>query len=165
MFTDLASAINAGPLHDFIVSLLKNVWGLPPIVQTVHILAIAAVMASIVMINLKVLGLGMPNQTVSEMLRRLLPWTWWSLPVLLISGAVFVIARPRRYFVNPIFGLKFAFLFVAVVATFALHRVQSGTDAVRLPSKVLAAVSLSAWLGVVLAGRWIAYADYIFPPE
>lgn len=28
-----------------------------------------------------------------------------------------------------------------------------------------AALSLTAWLGVVMAGRWIAYADYLFPPE
>jgi hypothetical protein len=26
-------------------------------------------------------------------------------------------------------------------------------------------LNLIAWSGVVLAGRWIAYADYLFPPE
>ena len=34
-----------------------------------------------------------------------------------------------------------------------------------LPLKLLAAVSIALWVGVVLAGRWIAYSDYLFWPE
>jgi hypothetical protein len=161
---EAARVIAASPVNEFVVGALRNVPGLPPIVQTVHILSIAVVMASIVMIDLKVLGIALPNQQLPEMMRRLLPWTWWALPVLFVSGAVFVIGRPRRYFVNPVFGLKFALLAVAVTATYLLQRVQ--TDAtVRGSAKLLAAVSLFSWLGVMLAGRWIAYADYLFPPE
>jgi hypothetical protein len=32
-------------------------------------------------------------------------------------------------------------------------------------TKVIAAVSLLLWVCVVLAGRWIAYVDYLFPEE
>jgi hypothetical protein len=165
MLIEIAQAINASPVHDVVVSLLRNVWGLPPLVQTVHLLSIAAVMASIVMIDLKALGLAMPNQHLGEMTQRLLPWTWWALLLLLLSGAMFVIARPQRYFVNPMFGIKFALLGVAVLATWLLQRTYNSRETVRRPIKVLASISLCAWLGVVLAGRWIAYVDYIFPPE
>jgi hypothetical protein len=34
-----------------------------------------------------------------------------------------------------------------------------------LGTKVIAAISLLLWVGVVLAGRWIAYVDYLFPEE
>jgi hypothetical protein len=164
LLLDLARVIAASPVNEFIVWSLRNVPGLPPIVQTIHILSIAVVMASIVMIDLKVLGVALPNQQLPEMMRRLLPWTWWALLVLFLSGAVFVIGRPRRYFVNPVFGLKFALLAAAVTSTYLLQRVQ--TDAtVRGSAKLLAAVSLLSWVGVMLAGRWIAYADYLFPPE
>ena len=161
---EAARVIAASPVNEFVVGSLRNVPGLPPIVQTVHILSIAAVMASIVMIDLKVLGIALPNQQLPEMMRRLLPWTWWALLALFVSGAVFVIGRPRRYFVNPVFGLKFALLAVAVSATYLLQRVQTGAT-VRGSAKLLAAVSLFSWLGVMLAGRWIAYVDYLFPPE
>src|SRR5690349_10901664 len=164
MWMEIAQAINGSALQNAVVWSLRNVWGLPPIVQTIHILSIAAVMASIVMIDLKVLGLALPNQQLPEMLRRLLPWTWWALLVLFVSGAVFVIGRPRRYFVNPVFGMKFALLAVAVTATYLLQRLQTGS-AVRPSTKLLAAISLFSWLGVMLAGRWIAYVDYLFPPE
>jgi hypothetical protein len=93
-----------------------------------------------------------------------MPWVWWTLPVMLLSGSMFVFARPRRYFTNPIFGLKFALLVPAIALAAVLHFVS-----VRKPdswsTKVVAGTSLLLWVGVVLAGRWIAYVDYLFPEE
>jgi hypothetical protein len=160
----IARAIAESRAHEVVVHLLSNVPGLPPIVQTVHLVAIATVMGSIVVVCLKVLGLALPSQPTEELVRRLVPWTWWALPVLFVSGLVFVIARPRRYFSNPVFGIKVALITFAVLITTLLHRL-----AERWPkrgAKLLAGVSLAAWVSIVLAGRWIAYADYLFPePE
>jgi hypothetical protein len=163
LLPSIGRAIAGSRAHEVVVHLLSNVPGLPPIVQTVHLVAIATVMGSIVLICLRVLGLALPSQPTEELVRRLLPWTWWALPVLLVSGLVFVIARPRRYFSNPVFGIKVALITFAVLLTTLLHRV-----AERWPkhaAKLLAGVSLAAWVSIVLAGRWIAYADYLFPEE
>jgi len=151
-------------VHDTVVYLLSNVPGLPPIVQTFHLLGIAVIMSSVVLLDLRILGLALPSQDVQELTRRVMPWVWWTLPVMLLSGSMFVFARPRRYFTNPIFGLKFALLLPAIALAAVLHFVS-----VRKPdasgTKVIAAVSLLLWVGVVLAGRWIAYVDYLFPEE
>jgi hypothetical protein len=151
-------------LHDLAVYLLSNVPGLPPIVQTVHLLGIAAVMSSVVLLDLRILGLALPSQGVQELTRRVMPWVWWTLPVMLLSGLPFVLARPQRYFTNPIFGLKFALLLPAVALAALLH-----INGIRRPdhgnTKLIAAVSLLLWIGVVLAGRWIAYVDYLIPEE
>jgi hypothetical protein len=151
-------------VHDVVVYLLSNVPGLPPIVQTVHLLGIAVIMSSVVLLDLRILGLALPSQDVQELTRRVMPWVWWTLPVMLLSGSMFVLARPRRYFTNPIFGLKFALLLPAIALAAVLHFVS-----VRKPddwrTKLVAAMSLLLWLGVVLAGRWIAYVDYLFPQE
>jgi uncharacterized membrane protein SirB2 len=144
---------------------LRTVPGLPPIVQSIHILSIACVMASIVMIDLRILGLAARSQAPQEMMRRLMPWLWWALGLLFLSGAMFVIARPRRYFVNPIFGIKFALLLASIVLTVILYRLHRNTDVSTGTTKALAALSLCTWLGVVMAGRWIAYADYLISPE
>jgi len=162
---ELAGAINGSALQQLIVGWLRNVPGLPPIVQSFHIVSIGVVMGTIVMLNLRVLGLALPSQQLSEMTRRLMPWMWGALVVLLLSGLMFVIARPRRYFVNPVFGLKFALLVCAVVSTVVLQRVLARREFPNIAAKSVAALSTFAWLGVVLAGRWIAYADYLFPPE
>jgi hypothetical protein len=151
-------------VHDIVVYLLSNVPGLPPIVQTVHLLGIAVIMSSVVLLDLRILGLALPSQDVQELTRRVMPWVWWTLPVMLLSGSMFVFARPRRYFTNPIFGLKFALLLPAIALAAVLHFVS-----VRKPddwrTKLVAATSLLLWTGVVLAGRWIAYVDYLFPEE
>jgi hypothetical protein len=155
--------------HDATVHLLSTVPGLPPIVQTVHLLGIAVVLGSIVLLDLRILGLALPSQEVTELTRRLLPWLWCALPMMLLSGLPFVLARPQRYFDNPIFGWKLALLLPAIALAALLHLItirrpdywQAGGT--RAAAKGIAAASLLLWTGVVFAGRWIAYADYLFP--
>lgn len=158
------SIANSGA-HDVAVDWLRNVPGLPPIVQTMHLLSIAVVLGSIVMLDLRVLGWAAPSQTPSEMSRRLAPWTWSALPVLFASGLVFVLARPQRYFANPMFGIKLALLVPALALSAMLYRRLRRSESTSAATQGLAAGSLLAWIGVILAGRWIAYVDYLFPPE
>ena len=60
--------------HDAAVYLLSTVPGLPPIVQTVHLLGIAIVLGSVVLLDLRILGLALPSQDVQELTRRVMPW-------------------------------------------------------------------------------------------
>ena len=151
--------------------LLRTVPGFPPIIQTVHILGITAVMASIVIIDLRILGLAVPSQNLAEMTRRLMPWLWWALGSNVISGGVFVLARPARYFNNPIFAWKFTFLLPAIALTLFFHLMSrreedywSLTRQRVIGARVLALASLGLWIMVVMAGRWIAYSEYIYFP-
>ena len=169
MNESVARALAESQVSEVAVYLLGNVPGLPPIAQALHILGIAVVMGSIVMVDLKFLGLAVPSQNVSEMIRRLMPWIWWALPLNAVTGLLFVVARPFRYFFNPVFGIKFSLLVPAVVLAFVVYRLskrEAGywelTSVRRVSARVIAAVSLVLWIGVVLAGRWIAYSDYFF---
>jgi hypothetical protein len=158
----LARSIAGSGAHDVAVHLLRNVPGFPPIVQTLHLLSVAVVLGSTVMVNLRVLGFAVPTQQPDEMSVRLAPWTWSALPILFASGIIFVLARPHRYLTNPIFGLKFAMLLPALAMSALLFGMLR-REPVNAGSRVVAGFSLLCWLGVVLAGRWIAYADYFFP--
>ena len=167
---DLAHLLSASPLGPLARSLLRNVRGFAPIIQTVHILGVTAVMGSIVLVDLKLLGLALPSQGSSELARRLVPWTWWALLALAASGLVQLFARPERYLLNPVFGVKFALLLPAILLTLVVQRTNAAAAADGEPSrnrtwasKCAAAGSLVLWLGVAMAGRWIAYADYLFP--
>jgi hypothetical protein len=167
----LIQLISGSALQDGALYLLRNVPGFPPIIQTVHILGIAAVMASVVMIDLRVLGLALPSQNIAEMTRRLMPWLWIALASNLVSGGVFVLARPARYFNNPVFGWKFTFMLPAILLTLLFHllgRYQENYWSLSrqriISAKVLALLSLLLWIMVAMAGRWIAYAEYIYMP-
>ena len=167
----LAQTLAESPTREWMVYLLGNVPGLPPIAQSFHIMVIAAVVGSIVMVDLKFLGVALPNQNVSEMIRRLLPWTWYALAVNAATGLIFVLARPIRYFYNPVATFKFSCLLLAVGLAFVVYwmnRKQHGYwehSSERLwGARIIAGVSLLLWIGVLLGGRWIAYSEYITDP-
>ena len=71
-----------------------------PAVQTVHIVAIATVIGAVLMLNLRLLGLVGLDQPVARFSARFLPVIWWTLPVLLVTGAVMIIADPARSLKN-----------------------------------------------------------------
>ena len=165
----VAAWLTESQARELAVYLLGNVPGLPPIAQSLHILGIAVVMGSIVMVNLRFLGLAAPSQNVSDMINRLMPWTWCALAVNAVTGLLFVVARPNRYFYNPVVTWKFSCLVPAVLLAVVIYRMSKREpgywerSAGRLLSaRVMAAVSLVLWVGVVLAGRWIAYSDYLY---
>ncbi|MCY4120182.1 MAG: hypothetical protein OXG72_04600, partial [Acidobacteria bacterium] len=106
----LAQTLAESPTREWMVYLLGNVPGLPPIAQSFHIMGIATVVGSVMMVDLRFLGLALPNQNVSEMIRRLLPWTWYALAVNFVTGLIFILARPVRYFYNPVATFKFSCL-------------------------------------------------------
>ena len=172
MLSSVATWVSDSQGRELANWLLTNVPGLPPILQTVHLLSIAAIMGSIVMVDLRVLGLAVPSQNLDEMVRRLGAWTWCGVAGVASSGIWFVLARPNRYFTNPVFQIKFSLLIPAIIVTVFFYR-----QALREPgywhrsarremaAKILALVSLLLWLGVVMAGRWIAYSEYLFWPE
>jgi hypothetical protein len=164
-FLELARSIANSGAHDVAVDLLRTVPGLPPIMQTFHLLSIAVVLGSTVLISLRTLGVAARTQVPGEMAQRLAPWTWSALPVLFVSGLIFVLARPQRYFTNPVFAIKFALLVPALTAAVLLYRNLQSSASIGGNARIFAVLNLIAWSGIVLAGRWIAYADYLFPPE
>jgi hypothetical protein len=122
-----------------------NSWVVPS-VQTVHILAIAALMGSALLIGLRVAGVAWREQPLAQVRGRFRPVIWWALPVLLGTGMVMIIGEPARSLANPVFQLKMLLVVSAIIVTL-------------LPSenRLLGALAVSLWIAVVFAGRWIAY--------
>ncbi len=138
-------------------------WSVPA-VQTVHILAIAAVMAAVLMLNLRLLGIIGRDRPLAEVSARFRPVIWWTLPILLVSGAVLIIGEPVRSLENPIFQLKMTLLVAVIIVTLAYQaplnknsNFWDSTSGRRGAIKLIAIVSLVLWTGIVCAGRWIAY--------
>jgi hypothetical protein len=135
-----------------------------PTVQTVHILSIAAVLSSVLMIDLRlmgVLGRDQPLARVSERFRHVI---WWTLPVLLATGSVMIIGEPARSLANPVFQLKMAILIAAMIVTLSYQVPLARNPAFwelstgrRRTARIIAVLSLALWAGIVFAGRWIAY--------
>jgi hypothetical protein len=144
--------------------LLQNVEWIVPLVQTVHILAIGALIACVFIVNLRLLGLIGNDEPRSSVGARFLPVIWYTLPVLLATGVILIIAEPARSLGSIAFQLKMLLLACAVIVTLYHHRsvVQAAPRADQAgghgAGKFVAILSLLLWSGIIFAGRWIAYA-------
>jgi len=132
-----------------------------PTVQTVHILAIALVATSALMIDLRVIGIVGRDQPKARVGKRFLPFVWWPLLVLLATGAVMIIGEPARSLKSGVFQLKMALVVVAMIVTFILQGSLSQaavSEHARGAAPAIAIVSILLWVGIICAGRWIAYS-------
>jgi hypothetical protein len=135
-----------------------------PTSQSIHILAISAVFASAIMINLRLLGVGARGRSVSQLSHTLLPWMWRGLIVLLLTGIVQTLVEPVRQFVTPAFWAKMTLIVLVATMTALYGRAVRRNAALwdnasSRPSqaKVFAVVSTLMWLAIIVCGRFIAY--------
>jgi hypothetical protein len=134
-----------------------------PTVQTIHILGIAMVASSALMIDLRLIGVFWANRPLEAVKARFLPLIWWPLLLLLATGIIMITAEPARSLKNPAFQLKMLLLMAALAVTLVfqfLHRRNAGFGDVKGPraaAVTLAIVSILLWSSIIFAGRWIAY--------
>jgi len=88
-----------------------------PALQTIHILSVAVVFSSAVLVDLRLWRLLNRDVPLPEVARRFLPTIWPVLLVLLITGSLLIIGEPKRSLLNSAFYLKMALLAVAIVLT------------------------------------------------
>ena len=158
-FSDWLAQTNAS------MTIQQQLW-IIPLVQTIHILAIAVVLSSVGMIDLKILGLAGGNQTMTETARRFTPWIWTGLAVLLLSGLILIVGEPVRELGVSVFWVKMGLLLVAVASTAAFQlslrrRVAfwEECEQTRWLINAFAITVFAVWCAIAVAGRWIAYAQ------
>lgn len=140
--------------------IVTNFWAIPTI-QTFHIGAIAALFGSVLMINLKVLGVLGGYRSYAETSARFLPWIRWGFVVLLLSGALLIIGEPVRELPNPIFWIKMGAIVVTLPISLMFNSKIARLDAagaVTAGHKLVAVLLIVLWCLIMLGGRWIAYA-------
>ena len=151
------SWLQATPLSQAI----QNTSWVVPLVQTIHILSIAAVISSVLMIDLRLIGILGRDQPMARVFQRFRPTIWRTLPILLFTGVVLIIGEPARSLENPVFKLKMALLAAAIAVTLALQAplrkdplYWDAAGGRRGAVRIIVALSLMSWSGIVLAGRW-----------
>lgn len=149
---------------NFSLWLQTHFWVIPA-VQSIHILSIAALFGSAVMLDMRIFGMAGGSRSIAQLSRRYVPWIWWAFLILLITGALLTIAEPIRELINPIFWIKMGLLPVAVVLNlvfFSAVRRRGATwdtNAASHGAIRAAAVGLILlWVAIMFCGRWIAYA-------
>ena len=137
----------------------KTAWAIPGI-QVVHIVCLATLFALALNLSLRVAGRGLVAESLASLAGRFVPAMWICLGVLLLSGSLLIIAEPFRTITNPVFYLKMGLLLVAIALTFWLASLARRKPAPPTALHVAVAVlSMLIWVGIIIAGRYIAYTE------
>jgi hypothetical protein len=127
---------------------LKNSW-LFPVIQSVHLVGLAILVGSIILVDLRLLDYGLRRFTNSKVSDEFKPWTRLGFAVMFVTGPILFFADAERYIHNPAFLFKIAALAVAAMVHFSMLR----------RTKMAAVISITLWTIVVLAARAIADFD------
>jgi hypothetical protein len=131
-----------------------------PAVEVVHFVALSVLLGSVGLFDLRALGVARAVRMPA--LHRLVPFGVGAFVVSALSGLVFFMSAPDQYMFYPAFRLKLACMAIAGVnvavfyAAFAKRVGDGGADEeAPLPVKLVAGISLLAWVGVIAFGRLI----------
>ncbi len=154
---DLAQWLTSLPLSQ---AMRRMAW-LFPLLQSVHILSIAMMLSSVIMISLRLWGVS-HSQAIPALGHRYMPWMWTSLAIVTLTGIALIVGNPRSLR-DPALQVKLWMMVPAVATTLVLAVALRGealwqkSAQARGMMSLAAAATLVLWLGVTFAGRgrWI----------
>jgi hypothetical protein len=132
-----------------------------PVIETFHLMGLAVIGGAVLLVDLRLLGLGLQRQAVSRTARDAQPWFIGSLMVMLTSGTLLFTSEAVKCYYHDAFRVKMTSLFLAIIFTFTIRRKVTLAEPGRvgpLWSKIVAIVSIALWSGVGIGGRWIGFS-------
>lgn len=136
-----------------------------PLVESLHVIAIALVAGTIFMVDTRLLGLVSGKLPFTYVSDRLLPWTWGAFAASVATGTLMFIGNAVTYYENTPFRVKMALLLLAGVNMLFFQMVTfrgvGKWDSDRPPTAARAAgiVSITLWCGVIGFARWIGFTN------
>lgn len=135
------------------------------IIETTHVLGIIATAGLVAIVDLRLLGVLLPESLPGDVLRPLVRFAWYGFAAMMLSGSLLFCAEAADLGRNRAFEMKMALLVVLGLNQWFFHatiyrEIVAGEPPVplRRRARATALLSLILWLGVVALGRAIAYA-------
>ncbi|MDX8500169.1 hypothetical protein RFM99_17305 [Mesorhizobium sp. VK4C] len=130
-----------------------------PIVNALHIMAVGALLTSVVLMDLRVIGAfrSLPYAPFVALLRRTAVGAFAGA---LATGLLLFSVKASTYAAMPIFLAKLTLIFLAGVnflAFMRFSRAKGGDEPAGGTATILAALSMMLWMSVLMAGRFIGF--------
>jgi hypothetical protein len=134
----------------------ESLW-LFPAIQCMHLLSLALLGGAVLVVDLRLLGLGLRAQPISGLASQVHPWLVGSLAAIITTGILMFLSESLKCYYSPPFWYKMGFLLSAIVFAFTVRRRVLAGRARPIQNRLTAIISLALWFGVGFSGRWIAF--------
>ena len=139
----------------------ESVWAFP-ILEAIHLIGLCLLGGALLVVDLRLLGVGLTSQPVAQLARSARPWLIGSLVIMVATGVPLFLSEAIKAYYNTSFWVKMCTLPVALAFTFGVReRVARRGMSEPEPGarhSVVGAVSLALWFTVAAAGRWIGFS-------
>ena len=140
---------------------IRNSQWLFPVIESVHLLALVLIAGAVLVVDMRLFGLGLRRQPVAQLARDAQPWFIGGLMVMLTTGFLLFLSEAIKCYYSAAFAVKMTSLLLAMVFTFTVRRKVALADEGRVGpfwSRLVAVVSVALWSGVGIGGRWIGFS-------
>ena len=130
-------------------------------IESVHLLALSVIGGAVLVVDLRLLGLGLRHQRLRDLGRDAQPWLNRSLLIMIVTGVALFLSEPTKCYYSSAFWFKMTSLLLAITFAFTVRRKVVFADEGRvgpLACTVVGVVSLALWFGVGAGGRWIGFS-------
>jgi hypothetical protein len=135
-----------------------------PMLEAVHVMALSLVFGTIIVVDLRLLGVASRQRPFERLSGELLKWTWAAFALTALTGAMMFTTNARVYADNTAFRIKLALLVLAGLNMMAFHltdgrttRLWNSRPSAPTLGKIAAGVSIALWIGIIFAGRVIGF--------
>jgi len=132
-----------------------------PWIESLHVLALTLVVGSILIVDLRLIGLASRDRDAQQLMDEVLPVTWGAFFLAAMTGLSLFSAKATTYGHNALFLTKLALLALAGLNMALFHlfinRTPLGMGTPRLAARFAGVLSLALWVGVVTCGRWVGF--------
>jgi hypothetical protein len=131
-----------------------------PVIEAVHLLGLCLLGGAIILVDLRLLGVGLRRYPIPQIARDAQPWLTASVVVMLTTGVALFLSESVKCYYNQAFWVKITTLPFALAFTYAVRQrvARNAADNATTTTRVVAAVSLVLWFTVAAAGRWIGFS-------
>jgi hypothetical protein len=139
--------------------IIRNSTYIFPVVEVFHILGLTLLLGTVTVVDMRILGVGMRRQSVSDLASALSPWSVGAAILTIVSGILLFLSEAMKCYGNAAFPYKMWFLLAGIILYFLTQRRITSPTSRMNPGllKVIAVLSLILWYGVAIAGRAIAF--------
>jgi hypothetical protein len=131
-----------------------------PIVEFFHLAALAVIGGAVLVVDMRLLGLGLKKTSVAQLAKDAQPWMTGSLIVMLASGIALYSSEATKCYQSPAFWIKMISLLLAMIFTYTVRRRTAAADEQGISPfacKSVGVLSIALWFTVAWGGRWIGF--------